>query len=95
MRTCYSCGGEVSADRKINREDACEQCDQDLHCCRNCRFYDPSRSNQCAEPQAEWTSDKERGNFCELFEFRQGAAQGPAAGSEAGRARDQWRKLFN
>lgn len=39
-----------------------------LHCCRNCRFYDPNAHNQCREPQAEWVKDKEMANFCDFFE---------------------------
>ena len=43
-------------------------CDGDLHYCRNCRFFDPGKHNQCAETQAEWVSEKERANFRDYFE---------------------------
>ncbi len=48
--------------------DACPNCDADLHCCRNCRFYDPGKHNECAETQAEWVRDKEASNYCDYFQ---------------------------
>ncbi len=49
------------------RGGTCPQCGSDLHCCLNCRFYDPAKHNQCAEPQAEWVRDKESANSCDYF----------------------------
>jgi len=48
--------------------DTCPNCDADLHCCRNCRFYDPGKHNECAETQAEWVRDKEASNYCGYFQ---------------------------
>ena len=39
-----------------------------MHCCKNCRFFDPGKNNQCSEPQAEYVRDKVRDNFCDYFE---------------------------
>lgn len=94
MRTCFHCGAEVDAGSRVPRDAECEGCGHDLRCCRNCRFYDPSRNNQCSEPQAEWVSDKERANFCDLFFFAEGGARTGDAGSEPGGAREQWKRLF-
>ena len=55
---------------QIGRRDACAGCGADLHACVHCRYFDPSRSNQCSEPQAEWVSEKESSNFCDYFEPR-------------------------
>lgn len=55
---------------KVSRRDECKRCSADLHCCRNCRFFDPSRNNECAEPQADRVVDKAQSNFCEYFEPR-------------------------
>ncbi|MGD9764686.1 MAG: hypothetical protein AB7V27_13310 [Candidatus Binatia bacterium] len=63
---CWRCGAPLPSGR-LGRRDACARCDADLHCCRNCRFYDPPRHNECREPQAERQVDKKRGNFCEYF----------------------------
>ncbi len=55
---------------KVSRRDECSGCGADLRCCRNCRYFDPSKNNQCAEPSADWVSDKEIPNFCDWFEPR-------------------------
>jgi hypothetical protein len=69
---CQRCGAQLKspAGIKIQRRDTCDSCGADLHCCRNCRFFDPAKSKQCAEPQAELVSDKEKSNFCDYFEPR-------------------------
>ena len=56
-----------------------------MHCCRNCRFYDPAYHNQCREPQAERQVDKERGNFCEYFDPRRRRRR-PITGERGGGA---------
>ncbi len=68
--SCWQCGVSVQrlgADRVTTRE-TCPRCDSDLHCCRNCRFYDPSVHNQCRETQAEWVKEKDRANYCDYFQ---------------------------
>ena len=67
--TCFRCNAAVEVAEMVGRRDVCCRCGQELRCCRNCRFYDPSRNNQCREPQAERQVDKERANFCEYFSF--------------------------
>jgi len=85
-RACHHCGRDVDAVAAIGRRDACLGCGADLHCCRNCRFYDPGYHNQCREPQAERQVDKEQGNFCEYFTFAVGAA-GAGVAAESPRAK--------
>lgn len=65
---CYNCHTQIEIDRKPYRQETCAKCTAYLHCCRNCRFYDPMAHNQCREPQAEWVKDKEMANFCNFFE---------------------------
>lgn len=92
-RRCYRCGTDISAFERVGRRDTCLSCGADLHCCRNCDFYDPRLHNQCREPQAERQVDKEQGNFCEYFSFRSaGAAQRGAPAS--GDVRAQLEGLF-
>ena len=69
MPACFSCGGEIKVVDRIGRSEACSRCGADLHCCRNCKFYDPSAYNECREPQAERVLEKERSNFCDYFEI--------------------------
>ena|SRR5258706_10463727 len=94
MRTCYRCGSEIATTQRVLKDDECEHCGQDLHCCRNCRFHDPALSNQCSEPQADLVIDKERANFCEFFAFAERASRPGRAPTEAETARETWRKLF-
>ena len=51
----------------VARTDECPDCQRDLHCCRNCRFFDPGKSRQCSEPQADYVKEKDRANFCDYF----------------------------
>jgi len=90
-RACYRCGREVGAVERVGRRDACLGCGSDLHCCRNCEFFDAAYHNQCREPQAERQVEKEAGNFCEYFSFT--LAQAPAEAT--GHARAQLQKLFS
>jgi hypothetical protein len=44
-----------------------------------CRFFDPRKANQCAEPVADPVQNKERANFCGYFEPAAGRYQPPTA----------------
>lgn len=87
---CHRCGRPVDTVDRIGRRETCPGCGAYLHCCRNCRFYDPGLHNQCREPQAERQVDKEQGNFCEYFTL--GAAGGKP--SDAADARSKLDALF-
>jgi hypothetical protein len=64
---CWHCGHDLeSAD--YGRETNCITCNRPTRVCRNCRWYAPSRPNQCEEPAVERVLEKEKPNFCELFE---------------------------
>jgi predicted RNA-binding Zn-ribbon protein involved in translation (DUF1610 family) len=78
--TCWSCG-HVLTVADFGREAHCPACGKATHACRNCRFFAPGRANDCLEPIAERVVDKERPNFCDLFEpvQRNGAAAKPSA----------------
>ena len=79
MKKCHHCHGEILIDGEPGRRETCPHCGADLHCCFNCRFYDPDSYNQCREPQAERVLDKERGNFCDFFTFTHVLRDSPAA----------------
>ncbi len=64
---CWHCAHELKiAD--YGREAGCLSCGKPTRVCRNCRWYAPSRPNQCEEPRVERVLEKEKANFCELFE---------------------------
>ena len=71
---CWSCGNEqifeVKVGVKVGRKDECPHCGADLHVCKNCALYDPSLHNQCREPEAAFIRDREAGNFCTHFDFK-------------------------
>lgn len=64
---CWACGQPLSG-ADYQRESRCPACQKATHTCRNCRFYRPGVSNDCAEPIAEYVADKTRANFCDYFE---------------------------
>jgi len=69
MYKCYFCNGELDIKEKVMRKDTCPHCGRDLHCCLQCRFYDPSYHNDCREPQAEMVRDRQKANMCDFFQF--------------------------
>lgn len=78
---CYSCGAEIATGRRVDFRAECPSCGKDAHVCVNCALYDPGAYNKCREPQADWVSDREKGNRCEYF--RPSGARGPASGRAA------------
>ena len=66
---CFFCGEHIDTNSRIGRDDGCPKCHRDLHACLQCRFYDENAYHKCLEPQTEWVADKEKGNFCDYFEF--------------------------
>lgn len=77
MIKCYFCRSELSIDGPVGRRDTCPQCNRDLRCCKQCKFYDQGAYNECREVSAERIVDKERSNFCDFFVLR-GSKEGPA-----------------
>jgi len=90
---CFRCKTPNEIQERVGRRDTCTKCDADLHCCLDCRHYNPSAHNQCNEPQAEWVRDKDRANYCDYFEPRRGAGGGEAS-SRTQDARTQFEDLF-
>lgn len=70
MHVCHKCGAEwVSEKRRPGFHEACESCTAYLHCCKNCRFYEPGAHNDCRIGTTEFVGDKGRSNYCDEFEF--------------------------
>lgn len=93
MPACFSCGAQLDVFDKPGRADTCPACDADVHCCRNCQFYDPVSYNECRETQAERVLEKDRSNFCEYFAFAQGSA-GLSSGTGKGNHKNPLDELF-
>ena len=88
---CHKCDEELVFEVKIGRRDMCPNCNAYLHCCFNCDFWDPNVHNQCTENQGEFIRDREEGNFCLYFTFKN--IEEDRSG-EAVVARDQLDSLF-
>lgn len=69
---CFHCHKANPILGQVGRKDECFSCHSDLHCCKNCHFYDPKAYNECREPQADVVKEKERSNFCDYFQPRTG-----------------------
>ena len=57
-------------------------------------FFDPSKNNQCSEPQAEYVRDKLKANFCDFFEPNARVPLTSRGGAQAVN-RDDVRKAFD
>jgi hypothetical protein len=65
---CWKCGQRVSdLPKPLGRREECPACHADLHCCRQCTFYDTSAPKHCRETVADEVREKERANFCGYF----------------------------
>ena len=73
--SCFHCGTSNSFAERLSLRAECEKCGNDLHVCKNCRFYDPGAYNECKESSAEEVRDKERSNHCDYFQAGSGSFQ--------------------
>lgn len=64
---CFFCKKEISFNRKIGFRELCPYCDQDLHICKNCTFFDEKKPHHCRILDIEPVTDSEKNNFCEEF----------------------------
>lgn len=94
--SCFNCGHliPVLGGTKVLKNDTCPKCDADLHCCKNCRFFDPAVNNQCRETQAEWVATKDRRNYCDYFEVSTHITLVKKSGAQTDDARKKWDSLF-
>jgi hypothetical protein len=95
--SCSRCGETIqvmAAASRVGTRDTCRRCDYDLHSCRNCRFYDPAKHNQCAETQAEWVPDKEAANYCDYFSPNPILSVGKRSPSPTENAKKKFDSLF-
>ncbi len=67
---CWNCGRPTGIEHNVTRNDACPQCLADLRSCRGCRHFDPTRRFQCRETVDSNVLNKEKNNFCDMFQVR-------------------------
>jgi hypothetical protein len=88
---CRACGATIEWDGPVGRRDVCSKCEQDLHTCQNCRFFDERAPLQCKEPAAEYVGIKDQSNFCTYLEL---AGVPGDDGAEGAAARARLEALF-
>lgn len=66
---CHSCNKDLglAPEQKILRSEECPYCYASIHCCKMCKFYDPTTYNECRETSADRIVEKDKANFCDYF----------------------------
>ena len=88
---CWSCRQATAMQDTVKRSDECPHCRSDMHSCKNCQHYAPGAHNDCRETIAEYVADKERGNFCGMYQAFAGER---AALTDAAAAKAKLEALF-
>jgi len=103
MKVCYNCGWEWKQPQVPAFREMCPRCDSFLHCCKNCILYDATAPQQCKSPTVELIAEKDKGNFCEEYRFRDTETARPPKPKKPLETkqevkmdpREKWRRLFN
>lgn len=65
---CSNCGAVLAPGFDSNGK--CPKCQFELHCCKQCRFFDSGAQFECTQPIPERISPKDAKNNCTFYEFR-------------------------
>ena len=65
---CSNCGAVLTPGFDPNGK--CPKCQAELHCCKQCRFFDSGAQFECTQPIQERISPKDAKNSCTFYEFR-------------------------
>ncbi len=91
---CYRCGASLAAlSLPLRRLDLCPACGVELHVCRMCGHYAPTKPDACDEEDAVPVHNKTTANFCDWFAPDPAAFDGRALGAE-NEARSRLNALF-
>jgi len=91
---CWKCGTSLeTVILPFRRAEVCPECDEELHVCRMCTYYDPHVVEACTEDGAEEVRNKERANFCDYFKPTPNAYRA-RDGSAARASREKLDTLF-
>ena len=94
-RHCWKCGTEWTINGNPGRGETCPSCRADLRVCRNCSSFDRAVAHQCRDRRADPEPEKEKGTFCEWFEFARRKFSPPTDGNpREASARNQMKNLF-
>ena len=69
MMLCWKCQKDLEdpPSPRLPFRATCDHCSAWLHCCVNCRHYQPGLPNDCQIPGTEQIADREACNFCDEF----------------------------
>lgn len=65
---CANCGTALAPG--FDASGKCPKCDFELHCCKQCRFFDTGARWECTQPIPEPIPKKSARNECTFYEFR-------------------------
>jgi hypothetical protein len=65
---CSNCGAVLASGFDPNGK--CPKCQAELHCCKQCRFFDSGAQFECTQPIPERITPKDAKNNCTFYEFR-------------------------
>jgi hypothetical protein len=65
---CSNCGAVLLPGFDPNGQ--CPRCKFELHCCKQCRFFDTGARFECMQPVPVRISPKDAKNNCTFYEFR-------------------------
>ncbi len=65
---CSNCGTVLNSGFDPNGK--CPKCSLELHCCKQCRFFDSAAQFECTQPIPERITPKDARNNCKFYEFR-------------------------
>jgi hypothetical protein len=82
---CWKCGAkhELFSGEKVSFRAVCDGCGIWLHSCMNCRYHKVGRPNECMIPGTIAIHDREKVNFCDEFQPKEGGAVEAADPDEA------------
>ena len=83
---CSNCGTVLLPGFDPNGK--CLKCGFDLHCCKQCAYFDSGARFECMQPVPERIARKDQRNECTFYEFRRTvekdtAPSAPAAAASA------------
>jgi len=65
---CSNCGAVLASG--FDPKGVCPKCGFELHCCKQCRFFDSAAQFECTQPVPERITPKDAKNNCTFYEFR-------------------------
>jgi len=94
LKTCHACGAVWQEKHEPGKNEACLRCGTDMHCCLNCRMYDPIKARRCTSATTDPPSEKETANSCEEFQMADRQSAGPSPMDRKKTLEEKWKDLF-